>query len=190
MQLRNLLSAVAFFICIPHKVNSQPDLLLNGSLNVFEADSLQILDKTYLEQPLGVLIKFWEHNTCMGFYNPNYSNKRSTFLITTLFQKLGKQDAIIRNISGELCRPLTKGKSYLVSFYVKPYSATFITPSISVGFSDSFPETTFFLERKDFSKRKTLPLPVTSCFKNTPPLSDSIQLIQFTYRACGNEKYL
>lgn len=176
-----------FFVGL--NIFAQSNLVINGALSASIDTNLMGVAK-YFNEVKYVAIEGWEHNTCQQFYAPSYSINQGSFLTLNLHTAVGDHDFRVTNVSGKLCKPLLKGNTYLVEFYVKPFDVSHFYSGISVQFLDSIPPSQYYFKYEDFSKKCNAVS--ASSYVHNGYVTDTVNYtrISFTYKAKGGESVI
>ncbi len=91
---------------------------------------------------------------------------------------------------GKLCKPLTEGNQYLVSFYLKPFTGNHFTKNICAAFFiDSISQETMNSNSKRYSYFRHIESP-DWCMDEISRDTTQYTKYEFLYTASGGEKYL
>ena len=186
--LKFIVAHIFLFTSLP--ADSQNNLLINGNFHHYQITKEETIDKWHEKHQVGVVIDNWEQNKCMARYNPKYSHENGAYLVATIFNYISKTDVQISNVVGQLCHLMIKENKYVISFYVKKFTGSGNSSSLSVCFSEENKENANYVEHAAFISNKRNK--IDKCYTNSIKLSDadSFYHIQFTYQAKGGEQYI
>lgn len=159
--------------------------------------------------PVGVrgwLYYYWEgDNDCGsgGWYsNMGYAHQGNVFGIIRVYEEREiweRFNGYINNLTATFCRPLTGGKQYELSFYIKAFSGNRLTDRIGMAFLEtpvsfqySLPEAQAYFEEilRGAPPPKQQHIEADLGFDTIISNTETYQQVSFTYTARGGEQYL
>lgn len=150
----------------------------------------------------GLHVKHWNYDNLPNIkrgYTGQYSNcglshTGKNLNVIEVF-KTWKDVATVKNVVASLCKPMERGETYLVSFYLKPLYGNQFTSNLGVWINKEVIPLHFQFNQKEYLdsvKQKLLAPAEQADFALPDILSDTSKytFYQFTYIAEGGEQYI
>lgn len=202
---------VLFFVVAPSLLIAQTNLLPNGgfeevkietdSMISFQdssglvkkakVDTINIADKL-----VQIDANYWNPTNlkipinCIYQSEKNYSHSGKNFALITPYDFTTDEGLFVRNLVGQICKPLVKGNIYQISFYIKAFSGNAFMSGIEVAVSNfRYPVSYYFTEHA-LQKNQQEKYPAVSYRINDFIDNREYHLIHFQYKAEGGERYI